>query len=48
MILGTTLILLVCFLFLPIVGCIVGYIEAINNKSVWEEENDSARFIDGR
>ena len=40
--------LLTCFLFLPLVGCIVGYIEAMNSKSIWEEENDSARFIDGR
>jgi hypothetical protein len=36
------------FLFLPIIGCIVGYIEAMDNKSIWELDNDSARFLDGK
>jgi ABC-type transport system involved in cytochrome bd biosynthesis fused ATPase/permease subunit len=42
------IILIVAFLFLPIIGCIVGYIEAMNNKSTWELDNDSARFLDGK
>ena len=40
--------LLTCFLFLPIVGVIVGYIEANVDKNIWELDNDSARFIDGK
>jgi len=45
---GTAVILLILFLFLPIVGVIVGYYEAKVIKSDWENDNQQANFIDGR
>jgi len=48
MIYGTAIILLICFLFLPIVGVIVGYYEAKVIKSDWENDNANANLIDGR